>query len=377
MNPSCCSPAEALDLASRITAVALSAQNLAADFGIPATLDLTGDLHVSAPVLPKTRTVPTVAPTIAPPETDALIAAIMAAEKAPEAQPAAEASGLRALAKAAPVQTAYVEPPAGTSGGAWTTDEDDRIAAAMIERHADPMSAIARDLAKVLDRTTGAIMFRGRNALKARIAAGIKARKELREDVIGAAEAAKIMAKHDEGLSFAEIGTALNRHPAAVASVVKRMVATRAAAPKEEVAPDTTFPEKADIPPAPSAEMGIPASEPATVEPKLDTPKSRFAVTPAMPGWQRDLREHINRLGYPAPWSPELDLMLVEELHIGRKLPEIAVGLGMDTSAVKARWTRLSALARDDRDRVTLDGQAHLLAEVKARAGQDQGTAAA
>lgn len=52
-----------------------------------------------------------------------------------------------------------------------------------------------------------------------------------------------------------------------------------------------------------------------------------------------DLR--VNSLGYPAPWTPEADLVLVSELAQGRKLASIAARLMIDPDLARQRFRAL------------------------------------
>lgn len=270
----------------------------------------------------------------------------------------------------------------------WTPEEDELALSAAILLDGAPKSDIYRAAAEATGRTADACKYRLRMALKPRLDVALKAAAkgkapapaaDLRDDVIGAAEAAKIMALHGEGLSFNEIAAKTSRYPTAIYQLVKRMLAAQQADKDAEAhlsAPEVSTPqaeenkaETAEAQPDPAPEVSAP------VEPKVDTPSAPAKAGIFMPAdlslpiGRREVRDWLNKIGNPGAWDAGTDLELVEALTSGTKLPQIAADLGLDTKACKWRWNMLTERILDDRGRVTLDGQAHLLAEVKARAG--------
>ena len=62
---------------------------------------------------------------------------------------------------------------------------------------------------------------------------------------------------------------------------------------------------------------------------------------PGVPGWRREIEDRLNRLGNPAPFTPQADLALVEGLAKGHKLGRIATDLGIDFYALSPRFRQL------------------------------------
>lgn len=111
--------------------------------------------------------------------------------------------------------------------------------------------------------------------------------------------------------------------------------------------------------------------EPAPVAGGADT-----AVPPPVTLREREIWYHLNKLGHVAPFDADLDLEICEALSAGQKPGEIATNLGLDTKAVADRFRRLSFPVRDLKDRVTPDGQALLVAELRRRVKWMRGQAA-
>ncbi|MBP1806482.1 hypothetical protein [Rubellimicrobium aerolatum] len=106
-------------------------------------------------------------------------------------------------------------------------------------------------------------------------------------------------------------------------------------------------------------------------------------AAPTRVGADRDaVARHLDQLDHRAPWTPALDLQLVEGLLGGRReavLAELAAA-GVRREVALARWERLSAPIKaevrqvvDGRCRMrlacTVEGQGWLVAELRARAG--------
>jgi hypothetical protein len=62
---------------------------------------------------------------------------------------------------------------------------------------------------------------------------------------------------------------------------------------------------------------------------------------PGVPVWRREIEGRLNRLGNAAPFTPQVDLALLEGLAKGHKLGWIASDLGIDFEALKARFAGL------------------------------------
>lgn len=92
------------------------------------------------------------------------------------------------------------------------------------------------------------------------------------------------------------------------------------------------------------------------------------APLPQMLPRQRVLYEHLVRVGYRKGWDARADLDLVEALAAGVKLPVLCADMGWDQFAAHMRFEELSQQIRDDRGRVTIDGQKTLLEVLRIRA---------
>ncbi|WP_158589824.1 helix-turn-helix domain-containing protein [Gemmobacter lutimaris] len=84
---------------------------------------------------------------------------------------------------------------------------------------------------------------------------------------------------------------------------------------------------------------------------------------------QRQIAAHVMRLHGRGDFDAATDLALVEQLTSGTKAGQVALDLGLDSAAVVGRFRALTAVIRDDRDRVTIDGQADLLLVLRVAAG--------
>ena len=106
--------------------------------------------------------------------------------------------------------------------------------------------------------------------------------------------------------------------------------------------------------PAKSPTAKSPAAIPAEPQTKGDTPKGAAVAAPQFdpttPLWFRQLDAVLTAIGYKTPWTPALDLELVEELARGRRVAEVAADMKIDAAAVKARWF---ALTPDGRPTIT------------------------
>ncbi|MCL4069020.1 hypothetical protein M3484_20900 [Pseudomonas sp. GX19020] len=72
----------------------------------------------------------------------------------------------------------------------------------------------------------------------------------------------------------------------------------------------------------------------------------------------RQIWVFLSRLSFPRGWDIELDLDMIEAFGRGEKSPEIALDLGVDTKAVVDRHRQLTAMIRDDRGQIQIDGMA-------------------
>jgi hypothetical protein len=62
---------------------------------------------------------------------------------------------------------------------------------------------------------------------------------------------------------------------------------------------------------------------------------------PGVPVWRREIEDRLNRLGNAAPFTPQVDLALVEGLAKRHKLGWISTDLGIDFDALKTRFRQL------------------------------------
>lgn len=245
-------------------------------------------------------------------------------------------------------------------------------------------------------------------------------------------ERAQIMALHLEGQSNAEIALRLGRRVQAVglylanaqvqadlqqrrgmrpigdviAGIAAQVVAQRAVAPVAEAVADPVAEVVVEMPGGdqgglqqhrPAEQDPVQAVEAvkqdaaptAEARPEVDAPKAA-AVAPPAPapvapaakptglgrppedasGEVRRIWVELNALGYRGGWDADLDQELVEMLVQGVKTGQVALDLGMDTAAIKARWVALTNSILDAKGRVTIDGQKHLLEALKLRVVQ-------
>ncbi len=93
---------------------------------------------------------------------------------------------------------------------------------------------------------------------------------------------------------------------------------------------------QAKLPPAPAA----PVPEPVGAVMEAPVPPAP-PFDPGVPGWRREIEGRLNRLGNAAPFTPQVDLALLDGLAKGHKLGWISSDLGIDFEALKARFVRL------------------------------------
>ncbi|MGR3822683.1 MAG: hypothetical protein ACU0A5_08905 [Salipiger marinus] len=159
-----------------------------------------------------------------------------------------------------------------------------------------------------------------------------------------------------EGASVGQIATALNRRGAAVGIKLKGL--RRAAASPVPDEPAEQIPEPAaDAAPqsktAAAASVGSSVSFCGTLELDLQNLNSNERV------FERRLRE----LGYPKPWSPEMDHELAVSLIQGNRLDWTASKLKVSPDLARLRWHALLP-------EPGWDNQRALLAVLKARAAR-------
>ena len=99
----------------------------------------------------------------------------------------------------------------------------------------------------------------------------------------------------------------------------------------------------ADAPPrALTAAEGVAAPDPELVRAVGEAvvpPAPPF--DPGVPVWRREIEDRLNRLGNAAPFTPQVDLALLEGLAKGHKLGWISTDLGIDFDSLKTRFRQL------------------------------------
>jgi hypothetical protein len=218
--------------------------------------------------------------------------------------------------------------PGWRTGEPWTEDEDGAIIAAAVANPDWTGGAIARAIAEPMRRTVSAMSFRIHHALKDRIAAA--------------------------------------------RAQVPETVAPTQTPPQGEAATDS--PAKAEVAASADAGQPLPAqTSPVAVKPApaVDTPAAGdVAIERDLPTWQRQLRAHLNAVGYAEPWSREKDLLLVEGLLKGMGISGAAEWAGVESTAGLKRWQALTdPLPKDAKGRPMMEWQQRLLTELRARCG--------
>lgn len=197
---------------------------------------------------------------------------------------------------------------------------------------------------------------------------------------ITAAERAEILRMDGEGLDAGKIGAALNRRPAQIGAILYY-----AKGKKSEIPAGQPFPAASNdaagaagfVP----AEAGPEAEEPAqpdTGHASAAAPVVGGAATsPQLTARQRTLAAHLDRVHERRGFDADIDLEMVEALFAGAKAGQVALDLGIDSMALVQRFRELTAPLRDDRDRVSIDGQSDLLAMMRQRAADRRAKAVA
>ena len=90
------------------------------------------------------------------------------------------------------------------------------------------------------------------------------------------------------------------------------------------------------LPPVPAA----PVPEPVGAVMEHPVPPAP-PFDPGVPVWRREVEDRLNSLGNAAPFTPQVDLALLERLARGHKLGWISTDLDIDFNALRARFARL------------------------------------
>lgn len=175
------------------------------------------------------------------------------------------------------------------------------------------------------------------------------------------AETERLVALRHEGKTYREIAVLLDRTKGSVQSRGR----VHCPDPAPVAAPKPRRPRKAK------------PSSPRRVKPRVTVVHEAppFEHVPAswadllpLPEAQRLMARHIDRLGYPAPWTPQRDRALVTAVLTGAGIDAGASAAGVDKAAALARWRALTARILHPRAGLCLTGQATLAAELKRRA---------
>lgn len=199
-------------------------------------------------------------------------------------------------------------------------------------------------------------------------------------------ERAEIHALSAKGWNAAKIALHLNRRIVAVNALLKPpgRGAKKSETPAGQPAETARSVEPA-VGAAPQVEGDQPdgqrksGEQPAEAKPVQNVPKAGGTSPPfhdTRPQEQRELSFALDFLQMPKGWDEELDLDLAEAVAVGRRYNELALDFGESERVLEDRYKALTKTIRDDRNRVTISGQTHLLAELRRRVIACRGAAA-
>lgn len=296
---------------------------------------------------------------------------------APPAGPTGRAGGgkerpLPGLSDAVRAQIAAQMVRRGNNPPVWTEEEDARLCDLVVAQMRAGLSRnrAARAAASAMGRPEEGVAFRVASRLRDRIAAALQP-----QDLPASQNAANKPAEPD----------ALPSSPSSLAagSAAGGAAATPAASKDDVAAAAAVEPRNANPAPvrpvAAQEGAGAPLGQCAPARPVASVAAPAPVVEAAstcpddLHGESRRLWLHLDQLGYgrargmAEDWDAELDHELVKQLATGARVGELALDLGIGAEILAARFRALSAPIRDDRDRVTIDGQQRLLAVLKAR----------
>lgn len=200
----------------------------------------------------------------------------------------------------------------------WTEEEEAAVLDGVRANPTAVNAVIAKEVAKKIDRTAGAIGFRMARALEGKVL---------------------------------EIRKAHSEH-------IAQQQASKAPEPVSRPQPAQP-------------------AEPAAKQPENSpTPLGHITYPAHAPIWHRDLNAWLNAFGYKDPWTPGLDLDLVQSLARGSKLNVIAADFGIDIEQCKIRFNNLRKAATED-GHFGIDQQTRLITVLKARAREAESSVAA
>lgn len=182
------------------------------------------------------------------------------------------------------------------------------------------------------------------------------------------------------GMDATAIAGLLNRRVQTVALYISRHLAAKsteipsgqpvpAHQAGEDPAPEAPA-SPADEGPEPVAQV-LPEEAPvAGGAPNVAPAAAPFSNAPR-PAWWREIEAVLNALGHKAPWTPELDLALVQGLTSGTPIEVLADELGVERAAIRARFVAMTPGCVDRRGArsVSFEAQQHLIEVLRDRAG--------
>jgi len=161
-------------------------------------------------------------------------------------------------------------------------------------------------------------------------------------------ERAEILRMDRDGVPRGEIAQALNRRVQVISLFLTAQIGSdgkaRHKAPEPPAAPFVHVAEAAAAVVDKAVAAGAPPAP--AVDPAAD-----------LRGLDRDIWRHLDRLPMAKGWDIEMDLDMVEAFARGSTPAIVAADLGCDSKAVVDRYKALTAVIRDDRGQMTMDGQ--------------------
>ncbi len=229
----------------------------------------------------------------------------------------------------------------------WSEDEDARLTGLIVAEVTGGKSwrAAIRASAGHMDRAVPALEFRVYKVLKARILAALLAVPE------GSAPVGAAAPVHPNPIRFTPDFAVPNPAAAEIGDATFRPIGIAAAKVAQAVARTMS-----DL--APASALGTAARAAAA---------AGVGVPEDLGGLDRRIWRHLEDLGFPPGWDIELDVDMVEAFGRGTKADHLAADLGVDTAAVVSRYKALTAVIRDERGHMTIEGQTRFNAILRRR----------
>lgn len=199
---------------------------------------------------------------------------------------------------------------------------------------------------------------------------------------MSAGEKATIAQMVGRGALCGEIATALNRKPQVIALYLSRWPhGVGAAVVKTEAAVAVPV---AEIQLPGGDREGLQQHRPVEHDPVQSgvVDGQRPVATPdearlSFTGESKRIWDHVKSLGFPKGWDADLDLEMCEAFGRGTKADQVALDLDCDTKLLRDRYADLTACIRDDRGRMSIDGQERLVRVLQERLRNLRATKAA